>query len=175
MSSQCHITSMKNSRNLTKHWGFLYQKTYTCTCSQRETFIVSAVTRELGFCSLIGRTAAISGFVRQASSTEDLFWSRPPQKILYLIYFLSAISFIKTVRCQYITCCFFYAPREYFGGVETSPLRPMLCTYVLWAWRDLYCATPAVMRDFVFCGFSQRTNPIESLLTAGKKCWGLIF
>ena len=63
------------------------------------------------------------------------------------------------MRCQYITCCFFYAPREYLGGVETSPLRPMLCTYVLWAWRDLYRAIPAVMRDFGFCGFSQRTTP----------------
>jgi hypothetical protein len=57
---------------------------------------------------------------------------------------------------------------------SAAKIRPMLGAQGLWAGRDLYRATPAVIRDLGFSGLIRRTAPFSRLLRYTRGCGGSI-
>jgi hypothetical protein len=52
---------------------------------------------------------------------------------------------------------------------RAAKFRPMLGTHGLWAWRNLYRATPTVTRDLGFFGLIRRATSFSRLL---RHAWG---
>jgi hypothetical protein len=76
----------------------------------------------------------------------------------------------------------FYVPLKNFSLIwrchhcrwRATKFRPMLGAQGLWAGRDLYRATPAVIRDLGFSGLIRRTAPFSRLLRQTRGCGGYI-
>jgi hypothetical protein len=81
-----------------------------------------------------------------------------------------------------IDCLRFYIPLKNFSLIwrrhhcrwRAAKFRPILGAQGLWAGRDLYRATPAVIRDLGFSGLIRRTAPFTRLLRHTRGCGGSI-
>jgi hypothetical protein len=72
----------------------------------------------------------------------------------------------------------FYVPLKIFSFIwrrhhcrwRAAKFRPILGAQGLWAWRDLFCATLAVIQDLSFSGIIRRTAPFSRLLRHTRGC-----
>jgi hypothetical protein len=64
--------------------------------------------------------------------------------------------------------------RRHYCRRRAAKFWPMLGAQGLWAGRDLYHATPTVIRDLGFCGLIRRTAPFSRLLRHTRGCGGSI-
>jgi hypothetical protein len=109
----------------------------------------------------------------------DLNWSHVSLKKFFPIIYKCKNSFPSCVTHfdWMIDYLLFYVPLKDFSFIwrhhhyrwRAAKFRPMLGTQGLWAWRDLYRATPTVTQDLGSSGLIQRTSLISRLL---RHAWG---